>query len=56
MILMPDIVIYRVDLLGKYQQELLVFTDHKWRLIGGGDVDLTVVDEGGDENKVPLKI
>ena len=33
----------------------MVFTDWKGRLIGDGDVDLTGVDKGGDENETPLK-
>ena len=41
MILMRDTVIDRVNILGKYQQEILVSTDCKVRLIGDGDVDLT---------------
>ena len=58
MILMPDAVIDRVNILGKYQQELLVFTDCNDWLIGDGDGDgdLTGVDGDGDENEAPLKI
>ena len=48
MILMPATVIERVNILGKDQQELLVFTDCKGRIIGDGDVDIKGVD--GDEN------
>ena len=48
---MPDTVIGRVNILGKYQQELLVFTDSKGKLIGDGDVELTGVNEDGDENE-----
>ena len=56
MIRMPDTGIDRVNILVKYQQELLVFTSHKGRLIGDGDVDLTGVDGDGDENEAPLKV
>ena len=55
MIPMPDTVIDRVNLLGKYQQEQL-FTDHKVQIIGDGDVELTGVDGDGDENEAPIKI
>ena len=51
---MPDTVIDWVNILGKYQQELLVFTDCKGQIIGDGDVDIKRVD--GDKNLVPLKI
>ena len=51
-----DTVIDWVNLLGKNQQDLLVFSDRKGRLIWYGDVDTTGVDGGGDENKAPLKI
>ena len=53
---MPDTVIDQVNILGKYQQELLLFTDIKGRLIRDGGVNLTGVDGGGDENEAPLKI
>ena len=53
---MPDKVIYRLNILVKYKQEILVFTYNKGRLIGDGDFDITVVDGGGDENEVQLKI
>ena len=53
---MPDTVIDWVNLLEKYQQELLVFTDCRVQLIVDGDVDLTVVDGGGDENESSLKL
>ena len=56
MITMPDTGIDWVDQLGKYQQELLVFTDCKGRIIGDGYVDLTVLNRGGDEHEAPLKI
>ena len=48
MIPMPDTVIDRVNLLGKDQPEILVFTDRKGQIIGDNDVYLTGVD--GDEN------
>ena len=41
MIPMTDTVIDWVELIKKYQQELLVFTDIKGKLIGDGDVDIT---------------
>ena len=44
MILMTDTVIDQVNLLGKYQQELLVYTDCKIRIVGYGDVDIIGVD------------
>ena len=50
MILMPDTIIYRVNILVKYQQELLVFTDIKGWIIGDSDVDLTGVYGDGDEH------
>ena len=50
MILIPDTVIDRVNILGKYQQELSVFTDHRGQIIVDGDVDLTGVDGDEDEN------
>ena len=53
---MPDIVIDRVNLLGNHQQQILVFTDNKGRLIGDDDIDLTGVGGDGDKNKAPLKI
>ena len=52
----PETVIKWVNLLVKYQQELLVFTDCKGRLIGDSGVNLTVVDEDKDENETQLKI
>ena len=55
MILIPDTVIYRINILVKYKQELLVFTDWKGRLIGDGDVYLIGLDGDGDENEAPLK-
>ena len=42
-------VIDRVNISEKYQQEILVFTDCKGRLVGDGDVDLTGEDGDGDE-------
>ena len=50
MIPMPYEVIDRVNILGKYQQELSVFTDHRGQIIVDGDVDLTGVDGDEDEN------
>ena len=57
-ILMSDIVIDRVNLLVKYQQDILVFTCFNGRIIGDGDVEITGVDRDwdGDENEAPLKI
>ena len=52
----PDTVIDWVNLLVKYLQEILVFTDRRGRTIGDGDVELVVVDGAGDENESPLKI
>ena len=49
-------VIYQVNIIGKYQQELLVSIDIKGRLIGCGDVDPAGMDWGGDENDASLKI
>ena len=51
----PDTVIDWVNLLGKYQQYLLVFTYCKGRIIGDGDVKLTGVNRYGYENEAPLK-
>ena len=45
---MPDTVIYHINILGKYQQELLIFTSHKGQLVEYGDAKLTVVDGDGD--------
>ena len=56
MIPMTDTVIDQVNLLGKYQQELLVFTDNKAQLIGYGDLNLTGLYGDGYENEIPLKI
>ena len=53
---MIDTVIDWVNLLGKDQQYLLVFTDSKGRLIRDSDVELTGVDMDGDENETPVKI
>ena len=50
MIQMPDTVIYRFNMLGKYQQEILVFTDYRVQIIGDGDVYIKGVDGNGDEN------
>ena len=56
MITMPDTVINKVNILGKYQQELLGFTDCTGQLIGYGDFEFTGADGEGGENEVPLKI
>ena len=53
---MPDTVIYRFNILGKYQQEILIFTDCRGQLTGDGDVEITGVERGGDENEAPLNI
>ena len=53
---MPDTVTGRFNILGTYQQDLFLFTDRKDHLIGDGAVDLTGVDEDGDENKSSLTI
>ena len=55
---MFDTVIDIVNLLGKYQQELLMFTDFSGRLIGYGDVNMKGLDGDGDgnENEAPLKL
>ena len=47
-ILITDTFIDRVNLLGKYQPEILLFTDHKVQLIIYGGVEITLVDR--DEN------
>ena len=52
MVLMPDTVIDSVNLLGRKQPELLLFTDWKFRLVGDGYVEITIV--GGDESESPL--
>ena len=48
MIPMPYTIVDRVNILGKYQQELFLFTGCKGRLIVDGDVDITGVNGGGD--------
>ena len=50
---MTDTVIDWVNIFGKYQPELLLFSDLKGQLIIDGDVNLTVLD--GDGNYAPLK-
>ena len=55
-ILMSDIVIDRVNLLVKYQQDILVFTCFNGRIIGDGDVEITGVYGGGDLNDSALKL
>ena len=47
---MPDKVIYRVNILGRYKQELLLFNYRKGQLIGYCDVDITGVDGDRDAN------
>ena len=49
---MPDTVIYRVKILGKYQPGILVFTDRMGQIIGDGDAETKGLD--GDENEAPL--
>ena len=56
MIPIIDKVIDRVNPILKCQESILVFTDHKVRLIGYGDVKLTEMDGYGDENEAPLNI
>ena len=48
MIPITDTVIDWVNILIKYQQELLVFINHRGCLIGYGDVELIGVDGDGD--------
>ena len=52
----PIIVIDWFNLFGKYQQDILVFTDRKSWIIGDGDVALIGVDGGGVESEAPPKI
>ena len=54
MIPMPYTVIYRFGILGRYKQQLLVFTDNKGKLVEDGDVERIGVDE--DEDGSSLKI
>ena len=56
MIPMLATVIDWANLLGKDQQELLLLTDRRGRLMGDGDVYLKSVDWDGDENEAPLKV
>ena len=49
MVTMPDTVIDRANILGKYQQEILVFTDRKFCLVGDGGIELTGVYGNGYE-------
>ena len=56
MILMPDTVISQVNILGKDQPYMLIFTDCKGLLIGDSDVEITGVYGGGDENETPKEI
>ena len=48
MIPIPDTVIDWVNIFGKYQPELLLFSDLKGQLIIDGDVDLIVLDGDGN--------
>ena len=48
MIPITDTVTEWVNILGKYQPELLLFTDIKGQIIIDGDVNLTVVDGDGN--------
>ena len=52
----PNTIIYRVNLLGIYQQDILVFIDCRGQIIGDGYFELTWVDGYGDENEAPLKV
>ena len=45
---MPDTVIDWVNILRKYQKEILVFTDLNVRIIGDSDIRLTGLDIDGD--------
>ena len=54
MILIPNKFIDLVNILVKYQQQLLVSTTNKGQLIGDGDGNLTGVDGDGDENEAPI--
>ena len=49
---MPDVFIYRVKPIRKYQSELLLFTDRKGQIIRYGDFEINGVD--GDENEAPI--
>ena len=51
----PDTFIDWVNILGKNQQDLLVFADCKEQIIGDGDVELIGVDGYGNETESPLK-
>ena len=53
---MPDTVISQVNILGKDQPYMLIFTDCKGLLIGDSDVEITGVYGGGDENETPKEI
>ena len=52
MIPTPDAVIDRFNRLGRYQPQLMAFSDCKRQHIRDGNVGITGVD--GGENKVPL--
>ena len=53
---MPNTVIDWVNILGKYQQELLLCTDRKGRIIGDDNIKIIGVDGDRYENESPLKI
>ena len=48
--------IERFNILGEYNQAILVFTNSRVRLIVDGYVDLTVLNGYWDENESPLNI
>ena len=56
MILMPDTVISQVNILGKDQPYMLIFTDCKGLLIGDSDVEITGLGGDWDKNEAPIKI
>ena len=53
---MPYTVVDRLNILGKYQQELFLFTDCKGQIIVDCDVNIIRVNGGGDENDAILTI
>ena len=48
-------VIYRFNILVKYQHDILVFTNYTGQLIRYGNVELIIVDGGGDKNEASPK-
>ena len=56
MIQIPDTIINRIKLLGKYQPEILVSTNLKVLLLGDGHVKLKAVDGDENKNEAPLKM